>query len=307
MNRRLLAEYTALINRARADWPRNRDLTVEQVESIYFGNPNYDEKGHLLAYVEDKLVGECSGVVYPRNVAEAGLCAFVDLSVLPEYRRMSIGTKLIEKAIEYLRHRHVTEVQVEVPAVCNGSRQFYEKLGFTISGKTFELSYNLQKDLPNIMPPAGHTIRSPKFPDENAEFLQVWNKANAESEESPPILTPEAFEAFLAFPDVQPAYYVAVNEEDNKIVGVLSCFIDPAYNKKNNVKESQIEIVGVLPEARRKGIASSLIVTALKWMQTQDITTALAIVDSKNKGMLIVANRLGAETADEQLTYKLRI
>jgi len=307
MNRSLLEDYTSLINKARADWPRNRDLTVEQVESIYYGNPNYDEKSHFLTYIDNKMVGECSGIIDPRSATEARLCAYVDLSILPEYRRKGIGKQLMEKVFEYLRQRHVTEVQTDVPAICKGSKEFYEKLGFTIGGKAFELAHNLQNDLPNILAPECYVIRSPKFPDEKAEFLQVWNRANAETEESPPMMTPEAFDKFLAFPQVQSAYYAAVKKEDNKIVGMLTCFIDPAYNKKNKVKEAQIEIVGVLPEARRKGIASSLIVEALKWMKTQGITTALSNVNSNNKNILGVANRLGAEIANEQLTYRLRI
>jgi ribosomal protein S18 acetylase RimI-like enzyme len=301
MNRSLLKDYTELINKATADRPRNRDLTVAQVESIYYGNPNYDEKGHFLAYVEDRLVGECSSIIDP------GLGSYIDLSILPEYRRRGIGKQLVNKATEYLRHHHVTEVQTDVPATCKGSRKFYEKIGFTITGKTLELAINLQKDLPNILPPQGYVIHTPRFPHQKAEFLQVWNKANSETPESPPLMTPEAFDTFLTFPQIQSAYYAAVREKDNKIVGVLTCFKDPAHNKKNKVKEATIEIVGVLPEERRKGIAAALITEALKWMKTHDITTALAIVNSNNKNILAVANRLGTKITNQQLTYKLHI
>jgi len=304
MSRSLLKDYTALINKARADWPRNRDLTTKQVESIYYGNPNYDEKGHFLAYVEDKLVGECSGIIDPRTATKAGL---IDLSILPEYRRRSIGKRLLRKVIEHLRHRGVTEVQADVPAACEGSREFYEKQGFTIGGKTLELTYNLQSDLPNISPPEGYMIRPPEFPHEKADFLKVWNKANAENEDSPPTMTPEAFETFLAYPGVQSAYLVAVREKDNTIVGVLTCFIDPAYNKKNKVKEAQIEITGVLPEERNKGIATAMILEATRWMKTKRITTALATINPQNQSTLAVANKLGAQITNEQLTYKLHI
>jgi mycothiol synthase len=297
-----------LINRARGDRPRNRDLTAKQAELILYGNPNYDENNHFLAYVRNKLVAECSSIIYPEDATKTEPSALIELSVLPEYRRTGIGTKLIQKTRQHLHQRNVKEIQVEVPANCKGSRKFYENLGFTISGKWLELAYNLHNKLPNILPPEGYIIRSPNFPDEKAEFLQVWNKANAETPESPPLLTPEAFDAFLAFPDVQPAYYAAaLKKEDNKIIGVLTCFIDPAYNKKNKVKEANIEIVGVLTEARRKGIATAMIIKAMKWMKTHGITTALATVNSQNQSILAVSNNLGCKTANEQLTYKLHI
>jgi ribosomal protein S18 acetylase RimI-like enzyme len=301
MNRSLLKDYTSLINKARADWPRNRDLTIEQVESIYYGNPNYDEKGHFLAYVEDRMVGECSSIIDQR------LGSYIDLSILPEHRRKSIGKQLVKKAIQHLRHHHVAEVLTDVPDSCKGSRKFFEKLGFTITGKTLELAINLQEALPNILPPQGYAIHIPKFPDQKTEFLQVWNNANSETPKSPPLMTPEAFDTFLAFPQIQSAYYVAIRKIDNKTVGVLTCYIDPAYNKKNKVKEATIEIVGVLPEERRKNIATSLILKAFKWMKTHDITTALAIVNSNNKNILAVANRLGTKITNQQLTYKLYI
>lgn len=303
----MLRDYTSLINRARADWPRNRDLTAKQAELTCYGNPNYDENNHFLAYVENKLVAECSSIIYPEDATKTEPTVLIELSVLPEYRRTGIGTKLTQKTIEHLRQRNVKEIQVEVPATCKESRKFYEKLGFTISGKTLELAYNLRHKLPEALPPTGYSIRSPRFPKEKADFLQVWNQANAETPESPPALTPEAFEAFLAFPGVQSAYLVATRERDHKLVGVLTCFIDPAYNKKNKVKEAQIEITGVLPEARRKGIATAMITKAFRWMKTKGITTALATVNSNNKNILAVSNKLGTRITDEQLTYKLRI
>lgn len=307
MKRSLLKDYTSLINRARADWPRNRDLTVKQAELILYGNPSYDENNHFLAYVKGKLVAECSTEIYPGDANKTEPTAQITLSVLPEYRRTGIGTKLIEKTRQHLKQLNVKEIQVEVPATCKESRKFYEKLGFTTSNKTLELAINLHNKLLDAQPPIDYTIRSPRFPKEKAEFLQVWNKANAETTDTSPALSPEAFEAFLAFPNIQSAYLVAVREKDSTIVGVLSCFIDPAYNKKNKVKEAQIEITGVLPEERNKGTATAMILEANRWMKAKGITTALATVNSQNKSILAVAKKLGAQITNEQLTYKLCI
>jgi GNAT superfamily N-acetyltransferase len=309
MNHSLLKDYTALINKARADWPRNRDLTIKQAELILYGNPNYDQNNHFLAYVQNKLVAECSTEIYAADAAKPEPTAQITLSVLPEYRRTGIGTELIEKVSERLRQLNIKEIQVDVPATCKESRKFYEKLGYTTSDRdrTLELSINLHKKLPEAQPPKGYTIRSPKFPKEKAEFLNVWNKANAETANASPALSPEAFESFLAFPNIQSLYLVAVREKDNTIAGVLSCFIDPAYNKKNKVKEAQIEITGVLQEERNKGTATAMIQEALRWMKTHGITTALGIVNSNNKGILAIAKKLGAQITNEQLTYKLRI
>jgi len=307
MNRSLLKDYTSLINRARADWPRNRDLTIKQAELILYGNPSYDENNHFLAYVHDKMVAECSTEIYPGDANKTEPTVQFTLSVLPEYRRTGIRTKLIQKTRQHLKQLNVKEIQVEVSATCKESRKFYEKLGFTTTDKTLELAVNLHKKLPEAQPPEGYTIRSPRFPKEKTEFLQVWNKANAKTTDASPALSPEAFESFLAFPNIQPAYLVTIREKDNTIIGVLTCFIDPAYNKKNKVKEAQIEITGVLQEERNKGTATAMIQEALRWMKTHGITTALGIVNSNNKGILAVAKKLGAQTTNEQLTYKLRI
>jgi ribosomal protein S18 acetylase RimI-like enzyme len=216
-----------MINRARADRPRQRKFTPEQVELIYFGDPNYDEKGHFLAFREDELVGEAYGYIDPEHSAETVRYGSLKLSVLPEYRRMGIGKKLVKEVCEYLRRRNVKEVQTEVPAACQGSRRFYDGLGFSICNERFELAYDLREDLPSAPLPTGYTVRSPEFPDDKMEFLQVWNQANEEV-----VMTPEAFDTFLSFPGVQSGCFVAERESDCRIIGVLSSYIDPDYNQK---------------------------------------------------------------------------
>lgn len=302
-----LEAYVTLINRAKADRPKHRIFTSEQIELMTFKDPHYDEKGHFLASVENELVGEAMGIVYPGDVTDAGLWGELRLSVLPEYRRKGIGKKLMETVCEYLRNRNVKEVYTEVPADCRGSRNFYEKLGFSISKKLFALAFNLQMELPSAFPPVGYIVRSPEFPDEKTEFLQVWNKSNSANTESSPMLTTEAFEIFLSFPGVKSGYFVVEREDVNRIVGVLSGYIDPNYNENNRVKEGTIEIVGVLHEERRKGIGSSLIVKGLEWMKAEGMDTVFSYVYSGNKDSLKVFESLGFRTVSEDLTYKLRI
>ncbi len=302
MRRSLLEAYVTMINEARADRPRQRKFTPEQIESMYFEDPNYDEKGHFLAFKEDRLVGEALVHVYPRQLTEAGCFGSLQLSVLPEFRRIGIGRKLVEEICEYLRTRNANEVLTEVPATCQGSRRFYEGLGFSVSARWFFLAYDLQKDLPRLSPPVGYTVKSPRFPDDKSEFLKVWNQANEET-----VLSPEAFDAFLSFPGVRSGYFVGGRECDHKIVGVLSCYIDPDYNERNKVKEGTIEIVGVLQEERRKGIGSCLVAKGLEWMMAEGITTVLAYVYAGNKNSISVFRHLGFKVLNEDLTYRLLI
>lgn len=299
--------YTSFINRANADWPRHRDLTPEQVEATYFSDPNYDMKGHFLAFIDDELVEEALGYVDPDCVAEGGPCGFLTLSILQEYRPRSIGKVLVERVCEYLKSRGMKEVQIDVPSVSEWWKKFYEQLGFHEFKKRYEFAYDLRNGPPHVITPSGYDVRPPKFPQEKCEFLEVLNKSFARDESSPLEMTPNSFERFLIFPGVKSSYFVVERETDGRIVGIVSSYIDPAYNKKNNVKEGTIEIAGVLPSERRKKIGASLLVKSLEWMKEEGIVTVLAYALSTNTNSIILLQYLGFTLLNEDVIYKLQL
>ncbi|MHA1791369.1 MAG: GNAT family N-acetyltransferase [Promethearchaeota archaeon] len=53
-----------------------------------------------------------------------------NLIVAPEYRNKGVGEKLIKKAIDFFRERHVTSVKVNLRANSESAQRLFAKLGF---------------------------------------------------------------------------------------------------------------------------------------------------------------------------------
>ena len=117
-------------------------------------------KAFLVAKVENKIVGYVMCRVEHSFRMEGFLPRFskighiVSIGVIPEFRKMGIGTSLMEKAMEALKNYYscysvYLEVRVSnVPAI-----KFYEKLGFKINRvihgyyKDGENAYIMDKNL----------------------------------------------------------------------------------------------------------------------------------------------------------------
>jgi ribosomal protein S18 acetylase RimI-like enzyme len=92
-------------------------LTVED-----FSKLNYDAT--FFAEVNEKVIGLLD--IKIRNQ----LVDIENIVVLPEYRRRGIGKALLEKAIEFSRHRKLKKVRCEVPTHNERAIKFYVKNGF---------------------------------------------------------------------------------------------------------------------------------------------------------------------------------
>ena len=94
-------------NQTAADWNRFLDASPE---------------GCFVAEVEDKVRGTATTISFENKFAWIGM-VLVD----PEYRGRGIGTRLLERTIEYLEHQRMPTMKLD--ATPQG-KPLYEKLGF---------------------------------------------------------------------------------------------------------------------------------------------------------------------------------
>ena len=66
----------------------------------------------------------------PQTRHRAGL----GMSVLAPYRNQGIGSRLLDTAIEWARHRPIRRLELEVLGNNPGARRLYERKGFTLEG-----------------------------------------------------------------------------------------------------------------------------------------------------------------------------
>ena len=94
-------------NQTAADWERFLNASPE---------------GCFVAEVGGKVCGTATTISYEKRFAWVGM-VLVD----PEYRSHGIGTKLLERAIEYLDTSKIPTVKLDATPL---GRPLYEKLGF---------------------------------------------------------------------------------------------------------------------------------------------------------------------------------
>jgi len=68
---------------------------------------------------------------------ENAQCAqVISMWVDPEFRRAGVGKALIDAVVEWAESRAVRELKLMVTSVNPGAIAFYERLGFSMTGKT---------------------------------------------------------------------------------------------------------------------------------------------------------------------------
>lgn len=79
----------------------------------------------ICALIDEQVIGMA------RIIGDAGMVYYIqDVIVLPEYQRQGIGTRMMERIMDYLQsHAHQNTIIGLMSAV--GKEQFYKKYGFT--------------------------------------------------------------------------------------------------------------------------------------------------------------------------------
>lgn len=114
-------------------------LQIAQLEKMCFSSP-WSERSieseltnplalWLVAVDNDRVAG------YVGSQSVMGEADMMNLAVDPEYRRMGVGKKLVEKLIDALSEEAVHSLTLEVRASNVGAISLYEKMGFQQVGR----------------------------------------------------------------------------------------------------------------------------------------------------------------------------
>ena len=106
---------------------------------------NYFKSGSKVFVAKDG--NEIEGFIwalYYEHIRNKGVGIIEELYVDDKYRKMGVGKKLVSKAIEYLKKRHVLVVVVTTDPHMASAKRFYKSIGFKISREWFY--YSLSED-----------------------------------------------------------------------------------------------------------------------------------------------------------------
>jgi ribosomal-protein-alanine N-acetyltransferase len=124
---------------------KQEDLTgVIEIDKLSFPNPWDREflenisKAIFLVFGQQEVYGFLIAGCHNRNVS----ASLLKIAVHPEHRRKGIATSLINKLVETVRDRQITEVEVIVLKTCKPAISLYKKIGFKLVSTIPQASNN---------------------------------------------------------------------------------------------------------------------------------------------------------------------
>ncbi|MDI6847274.1 MAG: GNAT family N-acetyltransferase [Candidatus Bathyarchaeia archaeon] len=300
-----LDRYLSFINRLNVF---KREFTIEQIKSMYLDDPSYDMSGHFLLFAENELIGEALARTDRRGLDTESI-GFIDLNVLSRSKSKAFEKKmseLVKLTLRHLRIKGVKEAELVVPSKNRWFMHLFEKSDVEEVGKSYELAYDMTEVL-NVKSVSDYAVRHPSLPLETTSCLEVINKSFSRGGGTEITMTSDTFERLLNYPGVKSDILVAVSIHENDIVGIVISFIDLEYNRKKDMGEGVIEIIGVVPRARRKGIGSMLIQKELQWMVDNGVKRARTYTSPTSPDAVNFFTHLGFNKIDEQIVYRISL
>lgn len=111
---------------------------IAYIDSISFSE-SWSEKSYLemaenkiYSFFKEEVNDKIAGFIVLMDVVDAA--EIIRVAVLPEYREMGIGTKLIEKAVEEIMKKGMENIFLEVRESNSNAIKLYNKSGFEECG-----------------------------------------------------------------------------------------------------------------------------------------------------------------------------
>jgi GNAT superfamily N-acetyltransferase len=109
------------------DIPYEKQYPVDELDyRIYIGNPN---KTIFLAYADNQCAGQ---IRLRRNWNK--FCCIEDIAVARQYRRMGLGTRLIDAAVQWAKDGGMPGLMLETQDINLAACRFYQRCGFILGG-----------------------------------------------------------------------------------------------------------------------------------------------------------------------------
>jgi len=291
-------------NEAFKEYDDFRPATMEDME-IWEKDPGFDPVGMFIAELNGEPVGRVHSYVDKQREEKKG---FIDgLGVAPQFRKRGIGRELVKKAIESLRERGMETAQCMVRDDKPICKHLFDSMGFTLIRVFSKMRRKLDTMPSNIGENKDVRIRAMKEGIKDIELVRrLYNEAFSEHFNFRP-LTFEEWKHWSKNPDFdREGWFFALLED--KPTGHVCTWIDSKFVKFKGIKRGSIDSIGVLKSYRRKGIGISLVLRALEYLKSREMTEVELGVDDLNEAAAIkLYEKVGFKVIRKVLTYQKKI
>jgi mycothiol synthase len=291
-DRALLREYAGVRNESCRELPHNHPETAERMEVYFLRDPDFDPEGLFMAIRDGCLVGFSEAEIQKTRVAAGKSQGFVGVEVVPEARGQGVEDELMSRAQGFLRGRGIREAIYTFHPTIPWRAKLARDHGFSYLRRYYRLKRDMTAPVPEVPFPPGMDMdrrASSEAPDDYIrEWTETFNRAFVDHFNFAPA-DPQNFINWRDVPEEQ--FVFAMARSGGKPIGV--CLSEIEHGSDN--QEGWVDILGVVPEARRSGLGRALLADGLNWIAERRAKVALLGVDAQNEKALELYRSVGFE------------
>jgi ribosomal protein S18 acetylase RimI-like enzyme len=211
-----------------------------------------------------------------------------DLQLDPAWRDQLLELEMLNWAEAQLQQRWPRDHRDMSTLVNQGDillQGLLTSRGFAPNGDWLYMQRSLAGPLPVVEPPPGWSVRNVQSFDEAAARATVIGLAF----EAPPFV--DWYRKLMRSPGYDMDLDLVAVAPDGHFGAFAQVWVDPAN------KVGQFEPVGTAPDARRLGLARTLLSEGLRRMQSRGMETAIVIVEAAEQAACRLYTSVGFETA----------
>lgn len=213
------------------------------------------------------------------------------IHVHPSARSEGAGSQLLESVIEVTREWKGRYISTAVPEDSPRSIQFLERHGFKQARVFFkmrlsDLSRGLEPQFPS-----GLSLRTFLRGEDEAQFVDVFNRAFADHWDFTPIT-----ELDVAQWNRRPAFNSKgcfLLFDGDRLIGFTTVIYDPERAAQTGEAVARIFEMGILPEYRRRGLGFLLLQRAVAYARERGFKALDLVTDAENEASMQLYEKMG--------------
>ncbi|MCJ7818000.1 MAG: GNAT family N-acetyltransferase [Candidatus Thorarchaeota archaeon] len=301
-NEHMFDDYAELSNAVSSfDNPSHLDLSGDFFESLY-SSPTFNLKHDtvLVRNSDSHLIG--SGLVHRQSTSDN---ARITIQIHPEFRRQGIGSNILEYFLQDSLNQSGIEIHCRIFNFRPYSIAFANHHGFTHNHTWVKMQFNnTARTYPTCIP-RGFRIRALNIKHELELWAYLQNRIFAFSPHYESVSV-ESLKTLIQNNKFDPNL-VVVGELGNTPIGMCMGWSALSSNDSKMEKILQIQGLGVLPEYRREGYATVLLLVLINRGYLKGNTKSELLVLSTNNNAMTMYNKIGFTEEYRHLWYSRKI
>ncbi len=287
LTRENICEVVEVMRLSKEELPFERAPTVEELTAYTLDDSEFRPEGSWVVRIGGRAVAVALTQVEENRITAGLDDAYFDLDIVPEARGAGIEQRLVSLATEYARSKEIGKLRSRAIASEAWRIGILSREGFAETYRVFFLVRRGRGAIADVPAPDGiRLVRRPYKDCDDEEMTRIVEAFN-DTFQDHYNFAPERPERFIQFRDAsEDPETFSLGMAGDEIVGVCLSHEDRTYNIANGTKWGWINILGVRPPYRRRGLGRFLLADGMKWVLEQGMDTTYIGVYAKNEKAL---------------------